>query len=370
MATGTPYVPSNYEKVMAHGIFRTGQRHAPQTTNGCQTAWLNNCVGLECSMVGNCISGVCQSPSFGCGEDFGGVKYDAGMYPVKALLQNEFALPAGRTLMFGSPSYQFDQFSGLCSPSKFSPTAPFFNDGRYAAYYRLSSQWAYGTQPPLGGSHPAPLSVTGTGSPSSSPYGSHPHLDGHGQRRHPVDHPVRPLPPPRRDPELDPGRDRSGLAAQQRPELDSDLGRRRHLGDHHLGQGRQHAGHPEHLRLRRLLQRGPGPGHDAGPAHRHGHWKPLVVAGGTAVTWTATASGGIPSTTRYALFRRKSGTSSWIPDVTAPAWQSSNVLSWTPTSADLGTWDIIIWVKDGNTSPTQNTYGYAAYYNAGPVQVH
>jgi hypothetical protein len=155
VATGAPYAASDYEKVMAHGIFRTGQRHAPQTTNGCQTAWVDNCVGLECSILGNCISANCLPPSSGCGEDFGGVKYDAGMYPVKALLQNELALPAGNAVILGSPYYQFDQFSGLCSPSKFSSTAPFFHDGRYAAYYRLSSEWAYGTQPWVWGVSPA-----------------------------------------------------------------------------------------------------------------------------------------------------------------------------------------------------------------------
>jgi len=155
VATGIPYVPSNFEKVMAHGIFRTGQRHAPQTTNVCQTAWIDNCVGLECSILGNCISGMCQLPMDGCGENFGGVKYDAGMFPVKALLQNEFALPGGNPVIFGSPYYQFNQFSGLCSPSKFSSTAAFFNDGRYAAYYRLASEWAYGTQPSIWGVSPA-----------------------------------------------------------------------------------------------------------------------------------------------------------------------------------------------------------------------
>lgn len=155
VATGIPYVPSEYEKVMAHGIFRTGQRHAPQTTNVCATAWIDNCVGLECSILGNCISGMCLPPSFGCGEDFGGVKYDAGMYPVKALLQNEFALSGGNPVILGSPYYQFDGFSGLCSPSKFSPTAAFFHDGRYAAYYQLASQWAYGTQPWLWSVSPA-----------------------------------------------------------------------------------------------------------------------------------------------------------------------------------------------------------------------
>ncbi len=101
-----------------------------------------------------------------------------------------------------------------------------------------------------------------------------------------------------------------------------------------------------------------------------GTGSPSTSPWGTTLTWTATASGGIPSTTRYAFFRRLAGTSNWIPDVTAPAWQASNVLTWTPASTDTGTWEIIIWVKDGNTSPTQNTYGFAAYYNAGPVQVY
>jgi hypothetical protein len=155
VATGLPYAASDFEKVMAHGIFRTGQRHAPQTTNGCATAWIDNCVGLSCSLLGNCINGSCQPPANGCGEDWGGVKYDAGMYPVKALLQNEFALPAGNPVILGSPSYQFDQFSGLCSPSKFSSSAAFFHDGRFAAYYTLASQWAYGTQPWVWGVSPS-----------------------------------------------------------------------------------------------------------------------------------------------------------------------------------------------------------------------
>jgi hypothetical protein len=96
---------------------------------------------------------------------------------------------------------------------------------------------------------------------------------------------------------------------------------------------------------------------------------PTYATSGNAITWTATATGGDPATRKYALFRRRAGTTPWTPDVTAPAWQTSNVLSWTPTSADTGTWEIIVWVKDGDTTATQNTYGYAAYANAGPVQV-
>jgi len=96
---------------------------------------------------------------------------------------------------------------------------------------------------------------------------------------------------------------------------------------------------------------------------------PATSPAGSTLTWTATTSGGVPSTVKYALFRRRAGASSWIPDVTAPSWQTSRTLSWTPTSADAGTWEIFVWVKDINTTPTQNTYGFAAYYNAQPVQV-
>jgi hypothetical protein len=101
-----------------------------------------------------------------------------------------------------------------------------------------------------------------------------------------------------------------------------------------------------------------------------GTGSPSTSPAGTTITWTATASGGIPSTYKYALFRRKAGTSNWIPDVTAPSWQTSRTLSWTPSAADVGTWEIIIWVKDVNTTSSQNGYGYAAYYNAQPVQVY
>src|SRR5215210_602815 len=98
-----------------------------------------------------------------------------------------------------------------------------------------------------------------------------------------------------------------------------------------------------------------------------GTGSPATSPAGTTISWTATASGGIPSTYQYAFFRRKAGTSNWIPDVTAPSWQSSRTMSWTPSAADVGTWEIIIWVKDVNTTSTQNTYGFAAYYNAQPV---
>jgi hypothetical protein len=90
---------------------------------------------------------------------------------------------------------------------------------------------------------------------------------------------------------------------------------------------------------------------------------------GTTITWTATATGGTPATTRYALFHRLAGNTAWIPDVSSPAWQTSNVLSWTPAAADAGTWEIYLWVKDGSTAANANTYGYAAGHNPGTVLV-
>ncbi|HEV8579662.1 MAG TPA: hypothetical protein VGX68_11340 [Thermoanaerobaculia bacterium] len=113
----------------------------------------------------------------------------------------------------------------------------------------------------------------------------------------------------------------------------------------------------------------PGPVQITAPLSLTGTGSPGPTPYGNTITWTAYASGGYPPTTKYALFRRLAGTSSWTPAVTSPAWQSSNVLSWTPTAGDVGTWDIIIWVKDGNTPANMNTYGYAAYYNAGPVEI-
>ncbi len=86
------------------------------------------------------------------------------------------------------------------------------------------------------------------------------------------------------------------------------------------------------------------------------------------ITWTATATGGDPATRQYALFRRRPG-GSWQPGLTGPNWQTSATLSWTPTSAQLGVWEFAVWVKDANTPPNANTYGYAASFDPGPVEV-
>jgi len=96
---------------------------------------------------------------------------------------------------------------------------------------------------------------------------------------------------------------------------------------------------------------------------------PATSPYGTTITWTATATGGTPATIQYAFFRRPSGNIPWTPVVTSPAWQASNVFSWTPAAADAGTWDTYFWVKDGNTPANANIYGYAAGFNTGGVLI-
>ncbi len=95
---------------------------------------------------------------------------------------------------------------------------------------------------------------------------------------------------------------------------------------------------------------------------------PATSPTGTTITWTATATGGT-GTIQYAFFRRPSGTIPWTPDVTTPAWQSSNVFSWTPAAADAGNWDTYVWVRDSTTPANMNVYGYAAGFNTGGVLI-
>lgn len=114
-------------------------------------------------------------------------------------------------------------------------------------------------------------------------------------------------------------------------------------------------------------------------ARQYGHcYAPLTLTStpspatsvyGTPISWTATATGGIPASTQFALFRKPSTSSTWTPALTSPNWQSSNVLTWTPGSGDTGSWDIYLWIKDGTTPGNMNTYGYAAGYSPGGVTV-
>ena len=90
---------------------------------------------------------------------------------------------------------------------------------------------------------------------------------------------------------------------------------------------------------------------------------------GNPITYTASSSGGIPATRQFAFFRRRGGTTNWIPNENQPNWQSSNVFTWTPGSGDVASWETYIWVKDSATPADMHTYGYAAGYNTGVIQI-
>lgn len=98
---------------------------------------------------------------------------------------------------------------------------------------------------------------------------------------------------------------------------------------------------------------------------------PMSVNCGTAgITCTATASGGVPSTRQFAFFRRRGGTSNWIPDPYSPAWQGGNVYTWTPTCSDVADWELYAWVRDSATPASMSGgYGYAAGVHGGVAHV-
>lgn len=96
---------------------------------------------------------------------------------------------------------------------------------------------------------------------------------------------------------------------------------------------------------------------------------PLTVSCGSSISCTATASGGVPSTRRYAFFRRKNGTTNWIPDPYAPSWQTGNTWTWTPACSDAGSWELYGWLKDSAT-PANAPYGYSVGAHGGVAQVN
>jgi hypothetical protein len=97
---------------------------------------------------------------------------------------------------------------------------------------------------------------------------------------------------------------------------------------------------------------------------------PAQSVQGTTITWRATATGGDPLTRQYALFKRRLGDGSgWHPSLTEPAWQTGRDLRWTPAAGQVGVWEIAVWVKDAGTPPNANTFGYAAAFDPGPVEV-
>jgi hypothetical protein len=165
---GAAYSPSDFERVVAHGLLRNGQVHAKPGATSCDLSWTHDyCTGNTCAMTGlSCITlSSCAPPqNQPCYDKFGDWEYDPGMFPIRGLLTREYSLSGPGDLILPSPSYQFDQFNGLCMATPFQTYFPntyndFFNDGRWAAYYTLPVVWSassyYGDpQPRLAGVDP------------------------------------------------------------------------------------------------------------------------------------------------------------------------------------------------------------------------
>jgi hypothetical protein len=175
---GVPYSPSDFEKVVANGLFRNGQLHAKTGATSCDMAWPSGyCVGSTCTTSGiSCITSTCSPPPSNCVDQFGSYQYNPGMFPVRGLLSREYALTTTPSLILGGSYYQFDQFNGLCASTPFQTYHPldfndFFNDGRWAGYYTLPSVWSTSSynsdpQPRLAGVNPVQYTDNPVGSAS------------------------------------------------------------------------------------------------------------------------------------------------------------------------------------------------------------
>ncbi|HEX7184189.1 MAG TPA: hypothetical protein VF756_20340 [Thermoanaerobaculia bacterium] len=177
---GVPYAPSDFQKVVAHGLLRNGQLRADPYATVCDTAWTHNyCVTPSCTATNvTCITNVCAAPPppQKCYDQFGSYEYNPGMFPVRGLLSREYALTSPSDLILGSPYFQFNQFNGFCSQTPFRTYSPgeyndFFNDGRWAAYYTLPVEWSTASyssdpRPRLAGVNPVQYVDQPTGSMS------------------------------------------------------------------------------------------------------------------------------------------------------------------------------------------------------------
>jgi N-acetylmuramoyl-L-alanine amidase len=84
------------------------------------------------------------------------------------------------------------------------------------------------------------------------------------------------------------------------------------------------------------------------------------VGSGTPVTWTAQAAGG-PGPLQYQFWRFRTSTNVWTM---VQDYGSSNTFSWTPTSADVGSYSLQAWVRrQGSTAQ------YEAWAAAPQIQI-
>ena len=79
---------------------------------------------------------------------------------------------------------------------------------------------------------------------------------------------------------------------------------------------------------------------------------------GTPITWTATASSGIPPL-QYQFWLLKQGVG-WS---LAQAYSTLNTFSWTPTAADVGTYLLQVWVRSTGSSAPWETWAGSGYFD-------
>jgi alpha-amylase len=85
-----------------------------------------------------------------------------------------------------------------------------------------------------------------------------------------------------------------------------------------------------------------------GPAHLISLISSRALPGsvGTPITWTATANGGFAAPLQYRFIMYTEG-EGWTE---LGNWSSSNTLTWTPTSTDVGRHEIQVWVRSAGSS--------------------
>ena len=151
LPTNEAYNPSHLDRVIAHGLFRTGQFHLYWNwSTTCGTNWWNTCPRIHCNPGSSCTT--CNSSNLNnsscaipnCASescaDFG---YKPGMYSVKQVTTTKFALPGGPALIATvDPTASYYQFDDFC-PSHFTTDDGFFHDGRRAAYYDFARVWPW-----------------------------------------------------------------------------------------------------------------------------------------------------------------------------------------------------------------------------------
>src|SRR5262249_40241720 len=85
--------------------------------------------------------------------------------------------------------------------------------------------------------------------------------------------------------------------------------------------------------------------------------KTLPQAYGTAITWTATATGGTAPYT-YLFWRMDAGTWKIVQNYSA-----SNAFTWTPAAGDVGSHTISVWVKNAGSANSYDAYKLTSAFN-------